>query len=392
MTRTNPRSDPSRLVVVRADDSHAGAIAEFIRQVWTPSASTDSVTRARAESAASNVAEPGVAPPTWIAIKEAKVLGYVTTIPILLWDGHQNWPAYWIKGLMVLPEFRNGPIGHAVMKAAAAGLPRSGGLAVALPARRLFSALGYTDLGAVANWIQPVAGGRILQRLDLRTSGLEAIPGWSRAVVRFAQATGLATVVGSLGGALCRAAASLLRLPATRFASNGTMSPPAAHELEALWESCRRGFPSAVVRDARYLTERYAPDPVGPYLWLTAHARGELVAVAVLRRPREEGDPRLRGIRVATLVDILYPQDSPAAGLALLGAANRAARELHADAILATASCPALGRLLGRQCYLRMNGNVHFLFRDASDGAAAFGPNLTDWWITRGDGNSDEVF
>jgi hypothetical protein len=37
-------------------------------------------------------------------------------------------------------------------------------------------------------------------------------------------------------------------------------------------------------------------------------------------------------------------------------------------------------------------GNVHLLYRDASGEGAQLSNSLPDWWLTRGDGNSDEVF
>ena len=108
----------SRLEVIRADDANAAQIAEFIQLVWDGTATPESVVAARAEGAKRNTVEPGVAPPTYIALQAGRVLGYVTSIPIRLWDGERDWGAYWIKGLMVHPEFRNGPIGYLLLKAA----------------------------------------------------------------------------------------------------------------------------------------------------------------------------------------------------------------------------------------------------------------------------------
>ena len=112
-----------RLEIVEATDEHAAEVAEFIRAVWNPSA-TAARRCVAVGGGALNTAEPGVPPPTWIALQAGRVLGYVTTIPVRFWDGERSWPAYWIKGLMVLPEYRNGPIGYAVMKAAIGRLPR----------------------------------------------------------------------------------------------------------------------------------------------------------------------------------------------------------------------------------------------------------------------------
>jgi hypothetical protein len=278
------------------------------------------------------------------------------------------------------------------MKAATARLPRSGGLAVALPAHRLFGALGYADLGAIPNWIRPVVPGRVLKRLDLAALGIQGVPSWARATLRLAQVAGIAALVGWIGGVVLRGLAAALRLPAVGFQSAWRDRAPAAQELDVLWSEARGAFPTAVVRDARYLLDRYGPDSGSTYAWVTTRYGGKLAGIAILRGPRPEGDPRLHGIRVATLVDVLYPAGAPAAGLALLGTIERAARELNADAILATGSAPALHRVLRRQGYLQIGGNVHLLFRDASGETAAYGSTMTEWWLTRGDGNADEAF
>lgn len=60
---------------------------------------------------------------------------------------------------MVLPEYRNGPIGFLAVKDLAARLPGSTILTVAPVARRLFSAMGYTDLGSVSNFVRVLRPG-----------------------------------------------------------------------------------------------------------------------------------------------------------------------------------------------------------------------------------------
>lgn len=381
-----------KLETIQAEDEHAGIVAEFIRAVWNPAATPESVVRSRAEEAARNRAEPGVPPPTFISVQGGRVLGYVSSIPVRLWDGQQDWPAYWIKGLMVHPDFRNGPIGYLVLKAAVRRLPRSGALAVASPARRLFEALGYRDLGAIPNWVRPVAPHRVLGRLDLEGMGQTGLPRWAPRVLRVAQSTGLAAAAGWTAGAAMRASASLLRMPGVALDVDFIDPAIAGSELDVLWNEVRTGFPSAVVRDSEYLIRRYGPEQDATYVWLAARNRGVLSGVAILRRPRSNGDPRLRGIRLAALADCVYAPGNAGTGLALLGAVERAARTLGADAILATTPSPALGSLLRRQWYFPMAGNVHFLLRDVQGDATALGPSLADWWLTRGDGSADEIF
>ena len=126
------------------------------------------------------------------------------------------------------------------------------------------------------------------------------------------------------------------------------------------------------------------------YRFVTVREDDRLVAVGVIRRPNPEGDPRLRGIQVATIADALYPLDQPRIGLALLAAAERAAREVGADAILSSASAKAFRALTRRRAYLRAPGNVHFFTKDPAE-TCSMPDELSAWWLTRGDGESDGV-
>jgi hypothetical protein len=91
---------------------------------------------------------------------------------------------------------------------------------------------------------------------------------------------------------------------------------------------------------------------------------------------------------VATLVDLVSGGDDRAAGIAALRGAEAVARAEQADAILATMSSPLARSLLRRRAYLPVPGNVHFLTREAGP-ERRWPDRLEEWWITRGDGQSD---
>lgn len=379
-----------RLEVIRAEDQHADVLATFIQAVWDPSATTASVIASRAKGAAANVAEPGVAPPTWIALQAGRVLGYVTTIPIRLWDGQQDWAGYWIKGLMVLPEFRSGPIGYLVLKAAAQTLPLSGGLAVAPAARKLFTALGYTDCGVIPNWIRPLRPGRMFQRLDLEQLGLSRLPKGAPTVLRLGRASGLGALGGWIGGGALRLYAGIRRTGSGGYRT-GPFDPSRGQtEIDELWCQITASFPSAVVRDAAYLVPRYPAADSANYRWIEARQNGQLRGIAVLRIPRENGDERLRGIRVATLADLLFPPGQPEVGRALLGGVERAARALEADAVLASSPARVVTAELRGQCYLPLGGTVHLLWRQTGS-ESQLATTVSDWWLQRGDGGADDA-
>lgn len=380
-----------RLEIVRAEDTHAEALAAFIRVVWDPAATATSVLEARAVGARHNVAEPGVTPPTWIALRHGQVLGYVTTLSARFWDGTRDWPGYWLKGLMVLPEFQSGPIGYHVLKAAAGALPLSGGLAVAPAARRLFTALGYKDCGAIDNWLRPLRPARIVQRVDMTQLGLSRLPPWMPSLVKVARATGLGATAGLSAGWALRLTAAVRRAGTGPFSSEILDPAQQAHDVAALWRRCSSALRSAVVRNPDYLVPRYPTEPEGPYHWVGVRRGESLAGLAIVRTPSDASDTRLRGIRVATLSDLLLDPADVKSGLALLGAVERTARKLDADALLASSSANLAVRLLRQQWYLPLGGTIHLLFRASGASGTAFGETVGDWWLQRGDGGSDDA-
>jgi hypothetical protein len=384
----------SRIQALLATDEHADAIAAFYRETWRDDVTTESVLAGRRRAAEENVAAPGEAPPVAIVLDGSRVIGYCGSIPQRLWDGRAEYPAYWIKGLMVVPEYRHGPIGFLVCKELAGHLPRATALAVAPAARRLFGALGYADLGAVGNFVRALRPAALARQLDLADVGA-GLPRWVRAAVRVAQRTGVAGALAGGAGRVFDLLAAATRRVAGRFATACAAEAPTREELDDVWHHARGALAASPVRDGLYLRSRFgatAPGDAGTrYEFVTARDRGRLVGLAVLREPRAIGDPRLRGVRVATLSDIVFPPQRPDIGLALLGGVEREARAARSDAILCTTGHRALASLLRRQAYLPLPGNVHFFLRDGT-GVTPWPRDLASWWLARGDGESDEVF
>lgn len=384
-----------RIVTVLATEEHANAVAAFYREVWDPAATTESVVAATRRSAARNVAAPGEPTPTALVLAGNRVVGYCGSIPQRLWDGVRERPAYWVKGLMVLPEYRNGPIGYLAVKELSRHLDCSTLLTVSPAARRLFSALGYADLGAVTNWVRPLDPGMIAERLDLDALGFRNLPNWMSAFASAARRTGLAGLAANVAGLGLDAVSRLARLPGAHLDASGLGAPSRA-ELDELWIAARKNLKASPVRDGTYIEPRFGnsaerDEEDNPYTFVTAREHGALLGVAVVRRPRATSDPRLGGIRVATVSELVFPIARLDAGLATLGAIERVTRAAGADAVTCMTSHPALSVLLRRQGYLRLPGNVHFFLRDVS-GISRFPTDLGAWWLGRGDQESDASF
>lgn len=377
-----------------AGEEHAVALAEFFRQVWDPGTTALGILQARRSAAAANFTDPGQPPPAFLALHGERVVGFLGSLPARFWNGTVELPGYWLKGLMVLPEYRGGPIGYSVLREATRSLPRSAALTVAPAARRLFGALGFKDIGAIPNFVRVLRGGRMAARIDLAALGIERGPAALRRVLPLAQRTGLAWLGGSaLGGAL-RLRAALGRTAAAGFRRDSAGLPPGS-ELDALWADHRVSLRAGAVRDGNEMAFRYgslAGSEAGRYRVASVRRGSRLAGVAVVREARREGDPRLKGIALASLSDLWFDPLDAAAGLATLGAAEATARSLGADALLCSSGHARLGGLLRRQGYVETGGNMHLLLRDVTEAASAWPLGLDQWWITRGDARSDEVF
>ncbi len=378
-----------RITVVAADDSHAAALAVFFREAWGTEGTAAGVREARARAAVENPVDPGVHPPTFLVLKGERVIGYCTSLPNRLWDGRTERGAYWAKGLMVLPEFRNGPIGFMVLKALTRAFRIGTSVTVAPASKRLFGSLGYTDFGAMPNFLLPLDVGAIASRLDVALLGLGRLPTWAPGVLAMAQRTGLARLGGTLAGAMFGAAVAVRGR--TRFAVE-LDATPSEDDLDALWQRCRAELGGAPVRDADYWTHRYARDHEGRrYRFAAVREQGTLVGLAVLREPSGDGDPRLRGVRVVSFSDALFMPSREDVAIGVLTAARRQARRMGAHALLCSASHRAFVGALRSQWYVPLAGTIHFLLRDTESGPG-WPATLDAWWLTRGDGYSDDSF
>jgi hypothetical protein len=379
----------ARIRIMLASDEHAEAMAAFYRAVWSKDASADSVRASRRRAAAENVVAPGEAPPIALAFEGSRVIGHWGSRPQRLWDGVAERPVYWMSGLMVFPEYRNGLTALLLVKELAARLPRSTTLTVLPVARELLSTVGYTELGVVPNFVRLLRGATVAQRLDLPELGLARLPAWVLAGVRVAQRTGFAGLIGGAVSIAAALVAATARRAAARFEVGLATEAPSREELDDLWHRARSGIAASLVRDGLYLRSRFGADQ--RYAFVSVRDAGQLAGVAVVLRPGETSDPRLRGLRVATISDILFPPEQTSVGLALLGGVERAARAAGSDAILGTTSNDGLRRLLRWQGYVHLPGNLHFFMRDTTAGAR-WSSDLPSWWLVRGDGGADEVF
>jgi hypothetical protein len=377
-------------LVTRFEPHYLGALTDFYRDIWDPGATPEGVARARAGDAAQNVVQPGEEFPTYLFMQQGRVLGHLSTIPVRLQVGGSDRPAYWLIGFMVRPEHRNGPIGFLLLKQAVRDLELTLSLTVQQTTIRLLTAVGFRELGTLPNYLRPLRPGRMLSKLDPEALGLTGLSTTVRTAVRAARLPVASSLAGLAAGAGLGVWAALNGRPGRGAREHDGMNVLGA-SADALWDDCRERLGCVAGRDSAYLRWRYDVSAAGPYRSIGIRRDDVLRGLAVVRAPRSNGDPRLRGIRVATLSDLVYDPAQADVGLALVAEAERAARRLDADALMASAGHRAHGPLLRRRGFLRFGGNLHLLVRDAT-GALPGPTTLADWWVLRGDMNADMVF
>ena len=375
---------PMTTGVVRVGPEHAEHLAAFYRAVWDQHATAERVRQSRSAQAATNPHGAGVEVPTFLFFDKGQAVGHVTTIPVKLWCHNRSIDAHWLKGLMVLPEYRNGPIGYLVLRHALAQLDVALAAVVAPDARRLFEALGFAEVGVLPNPVRILDATAVLRSIS-RSDLISSLHPALRLGVRMGGRPWVSRLTGSMANAALRVYGATVGAGAQR--AELLREIPERSELDRLWRWVNPELKHAVQRDGAYLESQY---PIADYGWIGVRNGNRLTGLAIVRAPRADGDVRLQGTRVATLADMLVRPSDQASMRALLHAAHKYARRVDADAVLCSASHPALLRSLYRTGYLPYAGNVRILSREGTTKNLA--GSLADWWLTRGDSSADEVF
>jgi hypothetical protein len=375
----------------RLTEADAAAIAEFMPAAgWDPNATADSVRGWLQRTAAQNPFEPGTGAPVVGVFIGARLVACLTSIPTSFWNGRELAPAHWLKGFWVLEQHRDGLIGFLLLKE----MLKHVGLAASMPAgpmaRQLSVALGMTDLGSLRSYLGPLRMARILRRLDAHVLELNGVSGPALLAIRVARFPPIAYAAQALT-TLCMAA---LRLPdalsARALTTRVEARLPGEADLNSLWTRARAAPGCRASRSGAYLRWRYEYAAHDRY-WFASTWRGaELAGLAVLQRPERLDDPRLAGLVIGSVVDLVLDPGCPAALARLLAAARRWARSEAYDALLLTMSHRALRLPLLRSGYLPMPGNIHFMLRDPG-GKHGLSRSLDDWLVTRGDAWSDHL-
>ena len=373
--------------VVRVTDEHAELLADFLRKTWDSAATAESVLNSRRKNRERNAHGAGRDIPTFLFVLDGRAIGHLTTIPFNLLANGREYPCYWMKGFWVLPEHQNGPVGFMLVKEAIRHVPLSMSSVVQVAPRRLFEKMGFKEIGTLPNAIRILNSRNVLQCMDWASVEFEKLPGFVRKGLTLCKHPLLSAGIGMTADVGMRTFARLAGTQSGRTVKE--VSSLTSEEIDALWHKMKIAILAAPVRDSAYMQRRFGtPEEPKGYRFVEVRQEGELSAVAVIRPPGDEGDERLRGLRIATLSDLICAKQDRSSMLAAIEGAESVARECGADAILCSASHPLVQQSLRRRLYLNFSKSIHLLVRDP-DATIGARPSIEDWWLTRGDGYSD---
>jgi Acetyltransferase (GNAT) family len=375
--------NPTNYSVCLYHSGLAPALERFVQRVWPKDSST------RFQASAS---EPPSSP-IFLFLKGPEVIGHIATVPVWLHSPSGNHMAYWVVGFMVLPEYRNGPIGPLLIKKVNETLDCALTLHVEDAPLKIFKGLGWKHAGVIPQYVlvcdtyaflKNIRLGQVPRLRDRNGTGSTLLSAMlARPPVRLVVAflASIALKVFSLAAAILKPARG-----------SGTVTEESGFDesYNLLWEKVARKYDALVVRNRSYLEFRYGTR-MRNYRLLAYREKGELLGYCIVKMKQFTDDPRMGRMRVGTIVDCLFDPADLRGLQSLLTDAMRLCKREAVETIFCTASYAPLRRLLRVNGFIEIPGNLNFAYLDKMKSVQP-DISLDSWHLMRGDSDADANF
>jgi len=374
-------------------DCHAGALSEFANRVWPADTSTNGGLDPADHAVSTQKKEESQKAPTFLFLKDEEILGHITTKSVRLLCNSRLSPANWVVGLMVLPEYRKGPVGPFLIKKVNETLELAMTLHVEDAALRIFKGVGWKHLGVIPQYVNLLHAYRLFSNVRIgqmaflrRYSTVGS--NWLERIVSHPLIRLLMALLSSL---FCRS----LSLGTALFRPShgpGNVSEEEAFDVtyDALWERVGGKFDALVVRDRAYLEARYGKR-MKHYRLLACRHKGDLLGYCILKIKHFDSDSRMGNTRMGTIIDCLFDPGDLRVLQALVAAAIKLFKRERVDIIFGTASHSQVQKLLSLNGFIKVPGNLNFAYHDRID-IIRKDLRLTSWHLMRGDSDADANF
>jgi len=372
-------------------DHLAPAFHEFCRVIW-PGSSPEIVPGQAIPASQANRCQPSPSDaPTFVFLKDEKVIGHVTTIPVQLSIPSGVKAAHWIVGFMVLPEYRSGLVGPLLIKEVNRVLDCAMSLHVEPPVLRILTGLKWVHKGVLPQYLRVMNARGVLANIQPLT--VEAVSAGGRgSFLRLYLRSRFVRLIGSAGLALGQrlwwGMNCLARLKPTQ--ADLQWEEAFDDSYTHLWQSVAGQLGATLVRDRAALESRYGGKIEG-YRLLTCRRNGKLHGYCIVKLKQFVNDQRMGNMKLGTIVDCLYDPREPSVLHGLVAHVAQWARQEGVDALLCTASRKSIGQGLLRNGFFTIPGNLNFAYHSRSP-LELEEISLDNWHLMRGDSDADQNF
>lgn len=369
----------------------APAFHEFCRVIW-PGSSPEIVPGQATPASQANTGQPSPPDaPTFVFLKDKKVIGHVTTIPVQLSMPSGIKAAHWIVGFMVLPEYRSGLVGPLLIKEVNRVLDCAMSLHVELSVLRILTGLKWVHKGVLPQYLRVMNARGVLN--NIQPSTVEAVSAGGRSsFLRPYLKSRFVRLIGSAGLALVQRLWLGMNCLARPKPIQADLQWEEAFDdsYTHLWQSVAGQLGAALVRDRAALESRYG-EKIEGYRLLTCRHNGKLQGYCIVKLKHFANDRRMGNMKLGTIVDCLYDPREPSVLHGLVAHVAQWARQKGVDALLCTASLKLIGQGLLRNGFFTIPGNLNFAYHSRSP-LEIEKISLDDWHLMRGDSDADQNF
>jgi len=360
------------------------SLMDFIRLVWDKSITKDKYLEERSRLFHDNpyAGEGGL--PLALLAEDERVVGHVTSTPCKVWAQGRESLMYWNAGLYLLDECRGKGLGNVLPQKMIDTLPLVSGFFVVEQQLRTHTKMGWTIVGKVPEYMKVLNARNLFRNIDLST--IDQMPDYLR---RFTAKKG---TLFRRAGSVCFAAAISL-YTALRKLSHPV---PIAHgkmvvvdefdqRIDALWNRVKYSIPCAQVRSAAYMNWQFKKEK--GWIKLVFEVKGEAMGYALCAARKFDESGRMAGLRITSIIDILWDFQRPDIFCAMVEWIEHMARRDTSDALICSISNAQAQTLLRKNSFFRIPGTVFFAFH-AADTSLHLSPHMEEWFITRGDADA----
>jgi len=365
-------------------ESMLESLADFIRQVWDPTTTRESIIIDRRKEYLENPYAAGGGMPLALLTEGDRVVGHVKSIPCKVWAGGTERLAYWNAGLHLLDECRGKGLGSILPQKTIDTLPLVTGFFVVEQQLRTHTKMGWTIVGKIPEYIKVLNAGQFFRQIDL--SGIAQMPEALKRITRH-RSSPLRTGASWVYQLVMGGHRVYMAVTSGRPKPIGSLAtvPSFDHRVDALWDRSKPFIHSAQVRSSGYMNWQFPAED--GWIKATYMEEGSLQGCAVLSMKTFEQGHSLSGLKVFSIIDVFWDFTCPHVLKGMLTRIEDLARSKGADVVLCSIANSYASRCLHDRGFLNIPGTVYFAFhaRDDSPGIAS---GIDEWFFTRGDADA----